>query len=143
MAESSNHRANKINELSRQLRNATIQVPTEKRITVGSPQTINATTEEWSFAIMGKLMFKDKIDMRTIREEINSLWRGYRNKKIRVMGHNLMLVRLNNDEERDEVIRNGPWLIGEALFTIQKFVACTSAKTMFLLIKNSTCSSST
>ncbi|XP_026434679.1 uncharacterized protein LOC113332348 [Papaver somniferum] len=127
MDESSNSRAKKINELSRQLRNATIQIPTERRSVV-SPQTINASVEEWSFAIIGKLMYKDKIDMRTIREEINSLWRGYRNKQIIVMGHNLMLVRLNNDEERDEVIRNGPWLVGEALFSIQKFVAGTQAK---------------
>ncbi|XP_026378698.1 uncharacterized protein LOC113273150 [Papaver somniferum] len=59
--------------------------------------------------------------MRVIRVELNSLRGKYPNKEIRVMGHNLLLIRLNNDAERDEVIADGPWLIDGVLFHIQKY----------------------
>ncbi|XP_026459195.1 uncharacterized protein LOC113359837 [Papaver somniferum] len=59
----------------------------------------------------GKDERENKMKMRVIKSEINSLWGKYLNKEIRIMGHNLLLVRLNNEAERDEVIVDGPWLI--------------------------------
>lgn len=111
---------NPINQLSRQLRRENIEFPVRSR-TVGSSQVVQDAAEEWTFGILRKLMWKHKIDMRTIRQEINSLWRSYRDKQIIVMGQNLMLVKLNSEEERDEVLLNGPWIVGEALFAVQKY----------------------
>ncbi|RZC73733.1 hypothetical protein C5167_049213 [Papaver somniferum] len=110
---------NHINQLSRQLRRDNIGLPVNRR-TVGSSQVVNHAAEECIFGVLGKLMRKEKIHMKTIRKEINSLWRNYRNKQIQVMGHNLMMVCLNSEEERDEVIRNGSWIIGEALFVVKE-----------------------
>ncbi|XP_026458893.1 uncharacterized protein LOC113359485 [Papaver somniferum] len=112
---------NRINFLSRQLRSSAIKLPPAARRVVGSYQNINAAAEEWTFGILGKLVAKEKIKMKTIRAAVNSLWRQYRGKEICVLGHNLMLVRLNNEEEQNEVIQNGPWIVGGALFVVQKY----------------------
>ncbi|XP_026410320.1 uncharacterized protein LOC113305515 [Papaver somniferum] len=110
-----------INQLSRQLRHANIDMSSVQRRTVGSSQNINASAEQWSFGILGKFIDKKKMKMRVIREEINSLWAKYRNNEIRVMGLNLILVKLNNDAEREEVIADGPCLIDGVLFHVQKY----------------------
>ncbi|RZC59287.1 hypothetical protein C5167_006589 [Papaver somniferum] len=80
----SSYNNNHINQLSRQLRRANIELPATRRA-VGSSQSFTTAADEWLFGVLGKLMWKEKIDMRTIRSEVNSLWRNYRNKQIRVM----------------------------------------------------------
>ncbi|XP_026413718.1 uncharacterized protein LOC113309507 [Papaver somniferum] len=111
----------RINQLSRQLRNANIDLNANQRRTVGSTQLINQAADQWTYRILGKLKEKTKMKMRIIREEINSLCGKYQNKEIRIMGHNLLLIRLNNEAETDEVIADGPWLIDGVLFHVQKF----------------------
>lgn len=89
------------NQLSRQLRNVALEIPANHRRTIGTSQTINQAADEWSRGMLGKLMEKGKMKMSIIRGEINSLKGKYKNKEIRIMGHKLMLVKLNNEEEHD------------------------------------------
>ncbi|XP_026417308.1 uncharacterized protein LOC113312787 [Papaver somniferum] len=117
----SSGQGDRINLLSRQLRNTNIDLFANQRRIVGSTQLINVVAEQWTYGIRGKLKEKSKMKMRVIRTKINSLWGKYLNKEIKIMGHNLLLIRLNSEAERDEVIADGPWLIDGVLFHIQKY----------------------
>lgn len=103
---------NKVSDITGKMKNTTIRksLSNPSRWVIGSLKNISETTEEWSNSLIGKLIVNDlEIETGDVKEDLNTLWKIYKKKEVRVVEKHLYVCKLNFAKDMNDILKKSLW----------------------------------
>ncbi|XP_026447493.1 uncharacterized protein LOC113348017 [Papaver somniferum] len=86
---------------------------------IAAAQNASDAVEEYTFSLLGRIIFKKPLDHEDVKKEINFRWRSYRRYQIITKGTNLFLFRFQQRESCDGVLAKTWDVLGHLLSPIR------------------------
>lgn len=69
--------------------------------------------------MLGKIICPEVLEVREVLEEINMIWKKYKNKETKVMGPNVFVFKFSTIDEQEDIIKKSPWTVKGYLLAVE------------------------